>query len=298
MTKKTVLDYGPVGMVGLGNMGLPMSTNLIKAGFKIIGTARTQKSRDALTAAGGTAVIRAAEIGRQCRHIILALPAVDIFHAICTELSASCEKGTIILETGTFPLVEKEKAKDMLAAQGITLLDIPLSGTGEQAKHKDVVAFASGDEHAYEDCIPIIEGFCKSHFYLGAFGNGMKMKYIANQLVAIHNVSTAEALLFAMRMGMDPGEVVKIIGEGAGSSRMLQVRGPVMANRSWEQAQITNTVFHKDLSIISEALHRYGCPSPLFSSTLPIYTAAIASGHAEHDTSSVYAVLEQMIQKQ
>jgi 3-hydroxyisobutyrate dehydrogenase-like beta-hydroxyacid dehydrogenase len=176
------------------------------------------------------------------------------------------------------------------------LLDIPLSGTGEQAKHKDVVAFGSGDKAAYEEIIPIIEGFCKSQYYLGEFGNGMKMKYIANQLVAIHNVSTAEAVLFAVRMGMDPHEVIKIIGEGAGGSRMLQVRGPVMANRTWEQSQITNVVFHKDLVLISEALHKAGCPSPLFQTTIPIYTAAITSGHADHDTSSVYAVLEQMIQ--
>ena len=184
----------------------------------------------------------------------------------------------------------------MLAAHGIVMLDIPLSGTGEQAKHRDIVAFGSGDREAYEDCIPIVEGFCRSQHYLGEFGNGMKMKYIANQLVAIHNVSAAEALLFGVRMGMDPKEVVKVIGEGAGSSRMFQVRGPVMADRSWEKAQITNTVFHKDMVMISEALQKYGCPSPLFFGTIPVYTAAIASGHAEHDTSSVYAVLEQMIQ--
>jgi len=296
MNKKTAGDYGFIGMIGIGNMGLPMSANMIKAGFKIIGTARTQQSRDKLAAVGGTAVLSAAEIGEKSRYIILALPAVDVFHNICTELSTSCEKGTIILETGTFPITEKEKAKNMLETHGIIMLDIPLSGTGEQAKHKDVVAFGSGDKEAYEDCIPIIEGFCKSQFYLGEFGNGMKMKYIANQLVAIHNVSTAEAILFAVRMGMDPNEVIKVIGGGAGGSRMLQVRGPVMANRSWEQAQITNTVFHKDLELISEALYKYGCPSPLFSGTIPLYTAAIASGHAEHDTSSVYAVLEQMIQ--
>jgi 3-hydroxyisobutyrate dehydrogenase-like beta-hydroxyacid dehydrogenase len=296
MNTKTPQDYGLIGMIGIGNMGLPMSANLIKAGFRITGTARTQKSRDALVSVGGTAVVGAANVGKQCHYIILALPAVDIFHSICTELAASCEKGTIILETGTFPLVEKEKARDMLATHDIIMLDIPLSGTGEQAKHKDVVAFGSGDGTAYKDCIPIIEGFCKSQYYLGEFGNGMKMKYIANQLVAIHNVSSAEALLFAVRMGMDPGEVIKIIEEGAGNSRMLQVRGPIMANRTWDQPQITNTVFHKDITLISEALHKYGCPAPLFSATIPLYTAAIASGHAEHDTSSVYAVLEQMIQ--
>ncbi len=293
---KTPKDYGPVGIIGIGNMGLPMSANMIKAGFTVVGTARTQKSRDALEAVGGTAVVGAAEVAKRCRYIILALPSIPVFHDICAELAANCEKGAIVLETGTFPIAEKEKARGLLAEKGVTMLDVPLSGTGEQAKHKDVVALGSGDAAAFEEFIPIMQGFSKSQYYFGEFGNGMKMKYIANQLVAIHNVAAAEAVLFAKRLGMtDLHQVVRVIGEGAGGSRMLQVRGPVMADRTWSQPQITNTVFHKDIVLIDEALHAAGCPSPLFEATKAIYTAAIASGHAEHDTSSVYAVLEQMI---
>ena len=275
-------------------MGLPMSTNMIKGGFEIVGTARTAKSRDALVAVGGTAVVGATEVAKRCRYIILALSSISVFHEICAELADVCEKGTIILETGTFPLVEKLKAKELLESRGIILLDAPLSGTGEQAKHKDVVTFGSGDETAYKEFVLPIMGYGKSQYYLGEFGNGMKMKYIANQLVAIHNVAAAEAVLFAKKMGMDIHQMVKVIGEGAGDSRMLQVRGPVMADRTWADSQITNKVFHKDITIIDEALFDAGCPSPLFMATKAIYTAAIASGHAEHDTASVYAVLEKM----
>jgi 3-hydroxyisobutyrate dehydrogenase-like beta-hydroxyacid dehydrogenase len=293
-TTKKAGDYGPIGMIGLGNMGLPMSDNMIKDGFTVIGTARTQKSRDALTAVGGTAVDTAAEVAKRCKLIILALPSVPVFNDICTQLAEYCEKGSIIVETSTFPLVDKLREKERLEAYGLTMLDVPLSGTGEQAKHKDVVAFGSGDEAAYAEAVAPIMGFCKAQYYLGEFGNGMKMKYIANQLVAIHNLSAAEAVLFASKMGMDPNEMIKVIEGGAGGSRMLSVRGPVMANRTWTQPQITNTVFHKDVTLIDEALHLYGCPSPLFQTTKAIYTAAIAGGHGEHDTSSIYEVLERM----
>jgi 3-hydroxyisobutyrate dehydrogenase-like beta-hydroxyacid dehydrogenase len=173
-------------------------------------------------------------------------------------------------------------------------LDAPLSGTGAQAKNKDLVVLGSGDKEAYEKCIPIINGFARSEYFLGDFGNGMKMKFVANQLVAIHNVAAAEAVLFGTRMGMDPDMVVKVIGDGAGSSRMFQVRGPVMVKRTWSQTQISNNVFHKDIVLIEEALEDFGCPSPLFSASIPIYTAARASGHGEDDTSSVFEILERM----
>lgn len=296
MNEELKAKFGPIGMIGLGNMGLPMSTHLINAGFDVIGTAATEKSRSKLTEVGGTAVVGVSEIAKNCRYIIIALASIPVFHEICKELADSCKPGTILIETGTFPIKDKEAARKVVEEKGLIMLDIPLSGTGEQAKHKDVVCLCSGDRAAYDEVLPILEAFSKSQPYLGEFSNGMKMKFIANQLVAIHNVSTAEAVLFGQKMGMDLHEMLKVIGEGAGGSRMLQVRGPVMADRTWDTAQITNRVFHKDMVLISEALHEYGCPSPLFSLTVPIYTAAIASGHAEHDTSSVFAVLESMCQ--
>lgn len=294
MNEKTPQMYGAIGMIGLGNMGLPMSVNMMKDGFTIVGTARTQKTRDALTAAGGTAVVGAAEVAKRSRYIITALPAIDVFEDIAAELAECCEEGTIVLETGTFPIDVKEKARELLAKRGIILLDAPLSGTGAQAKVKDVVVLGSGDEQAHNEFLPIMRGFSKSQYYLGSFGNGMKLKFIANQLVAIHNLSAAEAVLFGVKMGIDPHLVVKVIGEGAGGSRMLSVRGPVMADRTWERTQISNKVFQKDIALIDEALKEAGCPSPLFMAAKPFYTAAMASGHAEDDTSSVYAVLERM----
>ncbi|MBR3640779.1 MAG: NAD(P)-dependent oxidoreductase [Oscillibacter sp.] len=292
--ERTPASFGPIGMVGLGNMGLPMSTHMIAAGFRVIGTARTEKSREALRAVGGESVEGVKEIAEKCHYIILALSSIPVFREITAQLAELCPAGTVIIETGTFPIQEKETAKAAFDKKGVIMMDVPLSGTGEQAKHKDVVCFGSGDKDVYEEILPILKGFSKAQPYLGKFSNGMKMKFIANQLVAIHNVSTAEAVLFAEKLGIDVREMIAAVGPGAGGSRMLDVRGPVMADRSWATSQITNRVFHKDMLMIAEALHESGCPSPLFSATIPIYTAAIAAGHAEDDTASVYAVLAKM----
>jgi 3-hydroxyisobutyrate dehydrogenase-like beta-hydroxyacid dehydrogenase len=287
-------EFGPVGVIGLGNMGGAMSTNLIKDGFEIYGADPVAEKCEALTKAGGTALNNACEVAKRCRYIIMSLPSYGAFNAVSADLAESCENGTIILETSTMPIELKLQAQKLLAGHGIILLDAPLSGTGAQAKNKDLVVLGSGDKEAYEKCIPIINGFARSEYFLGDFGNGMKMKFVANQLVAIHNVAAAEAVLFGTRMGMDPDMVVKVIGDGAGSSRMFQVRGPVMVKRTWSQTQISNNVFHKDIVLIEEALEDFGCPSPLFSASIPIYTAARASGHGEDDTSSVFEILERM----
>jgi putative dehydrogenase len=213
---------------------------------------------------------------------------------VCAELAEGCSEGTIVLETSTLPVAAKQQAKDQLADHGVVVLDAPLSGTGAQAKNADLVVFASGDAAAIKEVAPVMAGFSRAHYDLGEFGNGMKMKLVANHLVSIHNVAAAEAILLGVRSGLDAATLVDVIGSGAGSSRMLQVRGPSMVDRSWDQATITNRVFQKDLKLIGEALVGAGCPAPLFSATLPYYTAAMASGHAEHDPAAVYEILERM----
>ena len=136
---------GTVGVIGLGIMGSAMAANLVKSGFEVIGTDIAAQCRDELTNGGGTAVANAREVGRRCRHIILALASVPALHAVCGELEASCAKGTIVIETGTLPLVDKLKVRDQLAENGIILLDCTLSGTGAQAKNRDLAVYASGD---------------------------------------------------------------------------------------------------------------------------------------------------------
>ena len=250
-----------------------------------------------MSEAGGVACEGAREVGKCCRHIVLSLPSEAALHVACNDLAESCSKDTIVIETGTLPLVAKQRARDLLAARGVILLDCTLSGTGAQAKDRDLAVYASGDSEAIKKVRPIIASFARVCYDLGEFGNGTKMKLIANLLVAIHNVSAAEALLLGARLGLDPATVVKVVGDGAGGSRMLQVRGPLMVNRTWDQPTMKNSVWQKDLVLISQALQAAGSAAPLFSASLPIYAAAMNSGHAEHDTAAVYEVLERMARK-
>ena len=118
------------------------------------------------------------------------------------------------------------------------------------------------------------------------------MKFAANLLVAIHNVSTAEAVVLARRSGLDAALAVKVLGDGAGSSRMLQVRGPLMVRRSYLPATVTNETWRKDMKIIGEFVRSLKSPAPLFNATKAIYARALKLGYSKSDTAVVCAVLE------
>jgi 3-hydroxyisobutyrate dehydrogenase-like beta-hydroxyacid dehydrogenase len=286
---------GVVGVVGLGIMGSAMSANLVQAGFEVYGFDPVARARNKLATAGGSVAANATELARACRFIVLSLPSEDALDQVCEQLIAAGRKKLVVAETSTLPESAKLRAFEKLAANGITLLDCPLSGTGAQALTRDLAVYASGDPAAIKAFGPVFEGFARVRYDVGAFGNGTRMKLVANLLVAIHNLSTAEAILMGARSGLDPAMVVKVVADGAGGSRMFQVRGPMMVDRSWDQATMKVSTWQKDMRLITDLLTKTDTAAPLFAACVPIYNAAMALGHGGDDTASVYSVLEHMM---
>ena len=281
-----------VGLLGLGIMGSAMAANLLRAGFKVTGYDPVAACRTRLRKAGGIAAASAQDVAGSAAILITSLPSAKALLEVAGQLAKTATARQIVIETSTLPIETKQEARKILAAAGVTLLDCPLSGTGAQARVKDLIVFGSGDRAAFMKTVPVLKGFSRGHYYIGKFGNGSKMKFAANLLVAIHNVSTAEAVILARRSGLDPALAVKVLGDGAGSSRMLQVRGPLMVRRSYLPATVTNETWKKDMKIIGAFVRKLGIAAPLFSATKAIYNAAMAQGLAGHDTAAVCAVLE------
>lgn len=285
-------NHERIGVIGLGIMGSAMAANLVSAGFAVSGYDILERRRTALAKAGGRPARSAGAVGKAVPIVITSLPSAQAMGEVAVELAASGRRGQVVVETSTLPIALKEEARALLARRSVTLLDCPLSGTGAQAKTRDLVVYASGARSAYRRCVPVLEAFARAHYFLGPFGAGSKMKFLANLLVAIHNVSTAEALVLGMKAGLDPATMVKVLGDGAGSSRMLQVRGPMMVEGDYSAATMKVGVWQKDMTIIGEFARELECPTPLFAATTAVYNAAMALGFAEADTASVCAVLE------
>jgi L-threonate 2-dehydrogenase len=285
---------GPVGVVGLGIMGGAFAKNLVEDGWHVVGFDVDPGRRKALARAGVEIVADTKALAAEVATIVTSLPSPQALDATVADIVAANVPQRVIIEASTFTLADKERGETALKKAGHIMLDCPVSGTGAQAKVKDLVVYASGDSKAIAKLKPLFLGFAKSVHDLGAFGNGSRMKYVANLLVAIHNVASAEAMVLGMKSGLDPKQIFELITPGAGNSRVFELRAPMMVKNRYDDATMKIKVWQKDLAVIGEFAASIGSPTPLMSATLPIYAAAMSTGHAMHDTAAVCAVLEAM----
>lgn len=284
-----------VGVVGLGIMGGAMARNLKAAGWRVLGFDTDAARREALARDGIEPRADAVAVAREAPVLVTSLPSPKALHATAAALAgAGGLPPRTVVETSTFTLEDKLAAEAVLRAAGHVALDCPLSGTGAQAVHRDLVVYASGDAATIARLAPLFEGFAKATHDLGAYGNGSRMKFVANLLVAIHNVAAAEAMVLAEKAGLDPAQVVRLVQGGAGNSRVFELRAPMMAEGRYEPPTMRNSTWQKDMAVIAEFATHLACPTPLFSATLPIYAATIALGLGGQDTAAVHDVLGRM----
>jgi L-threonate 2-dehydrogenase len=285
------------GVIGLGIMGGAFAGHLAAAGIPTSGYDLLLANVAALEAAGGRGCSSARAVAEQADIVITSLPsAAALEEALFGRqgLIDAAHPGTLVVETSTLSLDDKERVRARLESVGIDMLDAPISGTGSQAKAKDITVFASGSASSVDRARPVLSHFARSVRYLGPFGAGSKLKYIANLLVAIHIVGTAEAIVLGEKAGLDPSMLVEVLADSAATSRMLEVRGPSMATSSYATPMMKVDVFQKDLDIIANFARQSQCPVRLFSASVPYFTAAAAQGMGLQDTAAVISVLRQL----
>ena len=282
---------GAVGVVGLGIMGGAFAKHLAAAGWRVVGF-DIDTARCRLMAKLGVEIAKnAAAVAKEVPIIITSLPSPKALDLTVKAIANARLPRRIVVEASTFTLADKERAEAVLRKAGHVMLDSPVSGTGAQAQTKDLVIYASGDTKSIAKVKPVYADFSRKAYDLGAFGNGSRMKYVANHLVAINNVATAEAMVLGMKAGLDPRMIFEMVSTGAGNSRIFELRAPMMVADRYDNATMKMSVWQKDMQVIGDYAEQIGCPTPMFSATLPVYAAAMKS-HADEDTAAVCAVLE------
>jgi len=284
-----------VGIIGLGIMGGAIARNLVDRGWRVVGFDTDAARRAELAQANVTIAGDAGQVARDAPIVMTSLPTPAAVADVAHEIANSGQSPRTVVELSTLSIADKLRFEAILKKAGHIALDCPLSGTGAQAKVRDLVVYASGDGHAIARCAGLFSDFAKQSADLGTFGNGSRMKFVANLLVAIHNVATAEAMILAERAGLDPKMVVDMVGPGAGGSRMFQMRAPMMVEGVYEPATMKVSTWKKDMAIIAEFADDVGCATPLFTLTQPVYTEAMAMGLGDQDTAAVFEVLKKTI---
>lgn len=284
-------QFRRVGVVGLGVMGLSMARHLLAGGFSVRGydiaeTARRRASSEGISLEGS-----AAALAGDVEVLVTSLPSAAALQVVTSELLEAGTAPSVVVETSTLALADKVRLLEQLTPLGSIVLDCPISGTGQQIANGDAVIYTSGAQQVCEEVAPILECFARAVHYTGQYGNGTRMKFVANLLVAVHNVAAAEAIALAQRSGLEFPASLTALLDGAGASKMLEVRGPAMLERHYLPGAMRMGLFDKDLKLISDHATASGARTPLFTASLDVYRQGIEEGLIEEDTAAVFEVL-------
>ena len=285
-------NKGTVGIVGLGIMGGAFAKNLAAAGWRVVGYDISAARRREAARAGVEIARNTAELAAAVPTILTSLPKPQALIDTVRAIAAAKLPHKLLVEMSTFAISDKEKAARMLAKAGHAMLDTPVSGTGSQAKARDLVFYASGDSRLTKRLRPMFQAFGRQVYDVGAFGNGSKMKYVANLLVAINNVASAEAMVLGMKAGLPAQLIFDLITPGAGNSRVFELRAPMMVKGNYKDATMKIDVWDKDMRVIGNYARKIKVPTPMFDASKPVYLKAMKSGLGAQDTAAVCAVLE------
>jgi putative dehydrogenase len=285
---------GIIGVIGLGIMGGAFAKNLAAAGWRVVGYDISAARRREAQRAGVTIAKNAADVAAQVPTILTSLPHPRALMETARKIAAAKLPSKVLVEMSTFAIADKEKAARILRKGGHVTLDTPVSGTGSQAAERDLVFYASGERRIIKRLRPMFEAFGRHVYDVGAFGNGSKMKYVANLLVAINNVASAEAMVLGMKAGLPPHLIYDLIKAGAGNSRVFELRAPMMVKGRYKDVTMKIDVWDKDMRVIGDYARKIKVPTPMFNASKPIYVKAQKSGLGAQDTAAVCAVLEKM----
>jgi 3-hydroxyisobutyrate dehydrogenase-like beta-hydroxyacid dehydrogenase len=197
---------------------------------------------------------------------------------------------TIIQMSTISPSLTERLARGV-SVNGLAFLDCPISGTSAMVARGEGIIFVGGERSVFDRWRPMLESVLPRAVFVGRPGQAMALKLVANLLIALHSAAAAEALLLAKRAGLDLGLVLDVLTKSAATSRMLEVRGPLMAKQEFPP-QMKLDLFMKDLHLIQEAARSVGAPLPLTDVAERLYAAAMDAGHAGEDLSVVITAME------
>jgi 3-hydroxyisobutyrate dehydrogenase-like beta-hydroxyacid dehydrogenase len=283
-----------VGIVGLGLLGSAVATRLLEGGHTVAGHDVVPERVDAFRALGGTALTSAAAVAGAADGVCTILPSLKAVEAAilgADGVLAGARPGTVVIQMSTISPTLTERLAAASDVAGAAFLDCPVSGTSGMVARGDGIIFVAGDREVFERWKPVLQSIVPRAVHVGRPGQAMALKLVANLLVGLHSAAAAEALSLARRSGLDLAVVLDVLGTSAATSRMLQVRGPLMAQGNFPP-QMKLELFMKDLHLIQEAGKAVGAPLPLTDVAERLYAAASAAGHAGEDLAAVVTALD------
>ena len=285
-----------IGFIGPGKIGLPISENLIKSGYRVLGYRRGSLAD--FEKIGGVPAKSPAEIGAQCDIVLSCVPTAEAVNAVVNGpdgLIRSARPGQVIVELGSHPVPDKQKQVAPLAEKGAAYLDGEVSGTPGMVAARKAVVYLGGDADAAKKVEPFIKGFSDMCLYFGPFGAATKVKLVNNLLVAINIAATAEAMALGLKAGVDVDLMIKAIAAGSGGSTQFGIRAPWMAQRKFQPVQGQAALLFHYFHMIEQWADETGTATPLLNRAIELYQKCCDMGLGEsHDVAVMIDVINSL----
>jgi 3-hydroxyisobutyrate dehydrogenase len=289
-----------IGFIGLGNMGLPMAGNLIKAGHTVVGFDVSASAVSRLAALGGSV---AADVTAVCAGpdtVITMLPAGEHARAVyCGEAGvlASAAPGALLIDSSTIDVVTARDVAAAATAKGFAMIDAPVSGGVVGAGSGTLTFMVGGTEEAFARARPILESMGKTIVHVGGAGNGQAAKICNNMILGVSMIGVCEAFILAEKLGLDAQRLFDIASKSSGQcwsiTSYCPVPGPVPtspANHDY-QAGFTAAMMLKDLKLAQDAARGALAVTPLAAAAAELYGLYTGHGHTAEDFSGIIRFL-------
>jgi len=284
-----------VGFVGVGKIGMPISQNLIRSGYRVVGYRRGSLAE--FEQIGGVPARSPAEVGEQADVVFSCLPSDEALDEVVQGprgLVHSARPGQVVVELGSYPVPVKARQIEPLAHKGAAFIDGEVSGTPGMVSARKAVVYLAGDEQACKRIEPVVAGFADSCIYFGPFGAASRVKLINNLLVAIHIAATAEAMALGVKAGVDVPLMIKAIATGSGGSTQFGIRAPWMAERRFKPVQGTIPGLQHYIDMIGNFADEVGVATPLLDRTAELFERFVAMGLSDCDGTAMIDVISSL----
>ncbi len=283
-----------IGFIGLGIMGKPMARNVLRAGFSLTVHNRSRAAVEELVSEGAQAANSPAEVAHLSDVIITMLPdSPDVASVIGGNAGVleGAHPGSLIIDMSTIaPHVTQELA-ERATAQGISMLDAPVSGGDTGAIAGTLSIMVGGEESAFQRALPLFKAMGKTIVHVGKSGAGQIVKACNQIVVALTIEAVSEALVLGAKAGVDPKKILQVLGGGLAANRVMELRGPTMIEHKFTPG-FKVRLHHKDLGIALITGNQLGVPLPVTSIVDQFLTALITEAKGDLDHSSLLTLLE------
>lgn len=278
-----------VGFIGIGEMGLPMSKNIMKAGFELTAYDIRKEALETIMDEGAKMAESPLELARSSEVIITILPSASAVREVILGekgVLAALTPRHVVVEMSTIDIGTTMELARAVKSKGSAFIDSPVSGTPEMVERREAGLLASGDKEIIDECKEIFEALAKRVVYTGKIGNGKIMKLASNLLIGINKLAVTEAICLALKQGIDPEVILEVIRESNGNSTVFQRYGAAVIDETKGIAKKHSWQL-KDLGLVLESCRQTSTPLLLGSLAHEITQASSNESGAAEDFESI-----------